>query len=78
MLSYLRGMVFNATFNNSSVILWQSLVILVYLAPAKFHPRYGVTWITSLSKLYIVCDKIISDLRQVNGFLRVLYTKIMS
>jgi hypothetical protein len=64
------AMMFNATFNNISVISWQS-VLLVEKTEVPGETRswsaHGeVYWIQH----YVI--KIVSDLRQVGGFLRVL------
>jgi hypothetical protein len=61
-----RVMVFNATFNNISAILWQS----VLLVEETGVPRENHWPAASLIQHYVI--KFVSDLQQVGGFLRVL------
>jgi hypothetical protein len=56
-------MVFNATFNNMSVVSWRSATKAV-----SFNPIHGEVY---LIQHYV--KKFVSDLRHVSGFLRVLW-----
>jgi hypothetical protein len=57
-------MLFNATFNNISVILWQSVLLVEETGVPGENRRYNLR----MDKVI----KFVSDLRQVGGFLRVL------
>jgi hypothetical protein len=64
---HFRVMLFNATFNNVSVISWQS-VLLVEETRVPGENHWGEVY--SIQH-YVI--KFFSDLRQASGFLRVLW-----
>jgi hypothetical protein len=45
-------MVFNATFNNISVILWRSVLLEETTVPGENHRSYSITWCIILMCLY--------------------------